>query len=638
MVKICAVLNCLSNRYSYEGIYMYPLPRKNPDLLLTWMRACRRPEGYVPPGYMFVCEKHFDESIVTRNSQDTRRKLIAGAVPTLNLDCELPPAFEKQSAPEKGRKTKKHLKVENDGIQKTSNRKTESFSKKSEGDDINETAEEAPLNVNTTKRKRREPKEIEEVLVDGGCRLAKSEFEEENLNRNVHAYCRLCCVKFEYGNNCSLDSLGDDETVSGLLNISLIESPALTSAQQICMICYDQFTNFVQFLKVCHRGQLNFMLQLSGEQAKLQENTTYELHPANESSAKLEEQFEEDTGLFKEESESDLSENTEQNEPEDTGLESELPTIDFESSDPTKTIEYIDQLITEMDQSKYKRQKHKPGRDYECTDCGEVFQRSHVHRAHRKHCSLVGSPLSLRNKRYDCTLCSRKSIQSISGYRYHLWNIHRGIIQPNGNNDHVPEELMKMYTRKSYPCSLCKDIFRSRNLLRYHLLTHKQILQGGSDFRKRCRDHPNSKIKTLEKIRTSEPKIVCSICGKQIATSALPLHMKFHLKQKDFKCKECGKLFYINSDLQIHIDRNHKKIRYSCDVCGASLATKKTLHVHKLLHNEAALIYCEICPERTKRFTNKDALRRHMNKQHNCIIGVEGTPQLAEMLAPLKAP
>ncbi|XP_055614062.1 zinc finger protein 394-like [Uranotaenia lowii] len=609
MVKACAVLNCLSNRYFYEGIYMYPLPRENPDLLSTWMRACRRPEGYIPPGYMFVCEKHFDHSVVTRNSRDTRGKLLAGAVPTLNLDCELQPAVEKHSAPlnsEKGCKMKKHLKVENVGNRKTSKRKLKSYL--TEGTiDINEAKEKAPAKVlNTRKKKRQKLEEIEEVVVDGGGCSAEVEFEEENLDLNMYAYCRLCCVKYEYGNNRSLDSLGDDETVTCLLSISLIESPAFTSAQQICMLCYDQFTNFVQFLKVCHRGQLNLMLQLSDQQGKPEEKSTDELHLAEESSTKQGEQFEEDTGSYMEESDSDLSENIVQNEPVDTRPESELPTINFESSDPAKTIDYIDQLITEMDQLKFKKHQHKPGRDYECNDCGKVFQRSHVHRAHRKHCSLVGNPLSLRNKRYDCPLCPRTSIQSLSGFRYHLWNIHRGIIQPNGNNDHVPEELMKMYIRKSYPCSLCKDTFGSRNQLRYHLLTHKRVLQGGPGFRKRFSDHPNASYSVL-----------CNFCGKTMnSLAALELHMKFHKKQKDVKCEKCEKMFYQTHDMQIHMESVHLNIKHPCDICGKVLAAKKLLVNHKRLHDESALRRCPYCP---KAYTQNSALKYHINKHHSLI-------------------
>ncbi|XP_055595290.1 zinc finger protein 777-like [Uranotaenia lowii] len=564
MPRTCSVLGCQTHKKYFErGVRSFDFPRKDPELMAAWIRACGREQNFVPAKTASVCERHFTEEEKNPNPR------IREAVPSLNLYWKLP--------------KEPTMDVSQTGSVITSRRKRSAIEKK-------------------TKPVKTFDRIVESVLVQEAN--STMQFETEVLFYNLNQFCRTCGIKCEEGQHFEMGNLGSDDNVETLKTLCITQDPLLDPISFICEKCYQEFTSFLQFVVICKNGQQSLISRLQANQLSVKE----ECLPTVGDASALESDIEPD------QSDNDLP-LSRSNSPIDDIVDAE------------KMDQYVDKLMEEIKMSK----KHMFNRPHDCIDCGEIMKGKMQFKRHRLTCPLIGSENSLRHTPYTCSLCN-KTVRSIVGYRCHLWKMHKNLVlRPKQIDKPLPEELIKMGERRQIVCPLCQKRFVLYCQLMYHLPSHKSTNQHKGINQYTILD---SRDGLEERKQEPEPKPLCSICGKKISPAALPLHMKFHLKQKDFKCKECGKLFYSNNQLQIHVDQKHKKIRYSCDVCGASLATKATLYRHKLLHNEAALIYCEICPERSKRFTNRDALRRHMNKQHNCVNGAEGVTQLAEMLAP----
>lgn len=90
----------------------------------------------------------------------------------------------------------------------------------------------------------------------------------------------------------------------------------------------------------------------------------------------------------------------------------------------------------------------------------------------------------------------------------------------------------------------------------------------------------------------------CNLCGKHVNTYAsLQLHMKrLHSseklppKEKNFKCDQCGKLFYSRGHLNEHINGVHNRSSsVQCPECGKSFHTAKRMKKHLFnAHKESA--------------------------------------------------
>ncbi|XP_055623857.1 zinc finger and BTB domain-containing protein 41-like [Toxorhynchites rutilus septentrionalis] len=431
---------------------------------------------------------------------------------------------------------------------------------------------------------------VEEVFIQAEDEL-KQVPELEHLE--LEKMCRVCGMKQEQKPERTLDELSFDEKGESLLALCLLaENESLETIQRICSRCFTQISSFLEFLKMCYNGQrLLFERLLENEQAVTTEQAQSDSGDATDESQEI----------ATDEDVEKLSVHKPQGNETDEMRDSRID-------------RYIDGLITKLKSEK--RTSILP-REWECLDCREIFQHRNHLAIHRRTCALVGSRNSKRYGPFGCQLCD-KEFKTLPGFRHHLLKMHdRDKIRASGgkkntpttvdeSDENYPEELRSLKSRKIVICPICNDTFRTCGELRYHLPAHKSVNKekGLKSSQEMSSEEGSKEIK----------QFMCSFCGKMERSHAgLEIHMKFHLKQKDWACEICAKRYYTKADLRQHVLSVHEKFTYTCDDCGTVLNSRATFTRHKRLHNESQLKKCTFC---VKKFTTSNALKRHVESRH----------------------
>ena len=150
---------------------------------------------------------------------------------------------------------------------------------------------------------------------------------------------------------------------------------------------------------------------------------------------------------------------------------------------------------------------------------------------------------------------------------------------------------------KTYPCKVCKNIFRDKWELEDHLYNI----------------HDDKRMFDSEYL-----KFACEQCPYKAANnSALKTHVKLkHEKIKNFACLDCDYATGLKVTLMYHIDTVHKgNKKFKCDKCSYSSALKGNLKKHtESVHNtEEKKFKCGIC---TFKSNFRSALKCHVKKVH----------------------
>ena len=96
-------------------------------------------------------------------------------------------------------------------------------------------------------------------------------------------------------------------------------------------------------------------------------------------------------------------------------------------------------------------------------------------------------------------------------------------------------------------------------------------------------------------------------------------HSELELKNKRYKCEECGNRYKNVQGLDCHIASEHKGIRFRCELCKKSFTRKDDVKKHQKVHEtfRREKFKCDVC---VKGFDSKKNLHKHlrMRKHREC--------------------
>ena len=207
----------------------------------------------------------------------------------------------------------------------------------------------------------------------------------------------------------------------------------------------------------------------------------------------------------------------------------------------------------------------------------------------------------------------------------------------------LKKHMKEVHSIKGYKCLNCNFFGTSMWDLKLH-----QTRKHCHKYEHPCKDCDKAfqnledlKVHTGEAHQSSEPYVLCEICGKElknrytlrvhiqslhdfdqypcavckkVLTSKVKLsrHMRVHSDKEMIICEHCGKQFYRKSDLLLHMRSHTGEKPYVCSICSKAFAKRTTLRTHLLTHSGRRPYVCDICG---KSFTQKPGLTGH-RKSH----------------------
>ncbi|XP_055296408.1 zinc finger protein 595-like [Sitodiplosis mosellana] len=249
---------------------------------------------------------------------------------------------------------------------------------------------------------------------------------------------------------------------------------------------------------------------------------------------------------------------------------------------------------------------HDRGAQFPCDICGKIVSRADILRLHK---------IRMHSGTLYCTVCCR-----IFSTKKEMTE-HRLICES--------KRKMQWETRKnrdenaSYECYLCHKLYLNQAALRGHL----RFKHSAEAIRFKCNicrkgfftkfvldSHTKRHHQQL-----NDRKVMCTVCGKYLATNSLQSHMYIHTKQKPFKCPHqgCRKSFRSKSSISEHMRSHTGEKPFKCTVDGCdqrfSYAVDFRRHKFKIHGIFAKKIPCTICDAI---FPENTLLKAHM-KKHN---------------------
>ena len=192
----------------------------------------------------------------------------------------------------------------------------------------------------------------------------------------------------------------------------------------------------------------------------------------------------------------------------------------------------------------YKRhiKYHKKQRDQECKICGKLFIERYKLTQHIKLHELP-KPIVCE----VCGLCFKDTT---------ALNLHKG-------NMHNKK-------REKRPCPECTKMFMSETGLRYHLQTKHN--------------------------KDNSITFPCSICNKGFKTKQLlKSHVATHRETREFKCDTCNAMFKRAGGLYTHKKRHKGAFVRFCQYCQKGFYDSRALRDHENIHTGARPYLCTFC-------------------------------------------
>lgn len=113
---------------------------------------------------------------------------------------------------------------------------------------------------------------------------------------------------------------------------------------------------------------------------------------------------------------------------------------------------------------------------------------------------------------------------------------------------------------------------------------------------------------------TGEKPAICNLCQKWwllyhshalisfvdtrfsfTSNGHLNVHIRSHLKSKNYECNECKRRFYTEKDLKIHVTLHTNERPYVCTTCNKGFNRLNNMTKHMRLHMGIKPYECDVC-------------------------------------------
>ncbi|XP_059050702.1 gastrula zinc finger protein XlCGF57.1-like isoform X2 [Achroia grisella] len=272
---------------------------------------------------------------------------------------------------------------------------------------------------------------------------------------------------------------------------------------------------------------------------------------------------------------------------------------------------------------------------FQCDHCDKIFNTK----------SAIGRhiPTHMNLKQHKCNYCSRKYRQK-STLRAHIKQQHLNVISAS--------EPMPQYEM----CHICDRRFLSQEILSEHIATHisndnflkciycdkkfsnhvilvqhekQHLVDGGFQLSVHVKKHVKVKeyicqycgkeflrmnsMRRHVQVCHAGFRIQCPICKKNLK-GHLSEHMRVHENKRPHVCTRCGQRFTQSTQLNVHL-RSHTGDRpYPCRICGRRFSHSNALILHIRRHTGEKPFQCAMCP---LYFSQLPHMKAHMRNIHH---------------------
>ncbi|XP_059056419.1 zinc finger protein 37-like isoform X10 [Achroia grisella] len=231
-------------------------------------------------------------------------------------------------------------------------------------------------------------------------------------------------------------------------------------------------------------------------------------------------------------------------------------------------------------------------------------------------------PFKIESNELRCGVCLTKS-PNLSRLKIHM-SSHFGnyLCQKCGMGfvtvRSLKSHVVRVHENRCYKCDKCDKTF-SNTLKRYD---HLRRVHRSVENMIKCQycsqtfvDYYNRDSHLIKEHGKAAVVLKCQACERTFHNQKhLNAHIKnVHLMERNHKCPECDKRFFLKNCLQNHMLKHTGLVQFECDICHKAYKRKFTLREHMRIHANDRRFVCKLC---SQAFIQKCSWKSHMRSKH----------------------